>query len=72
MFDKDIGINWHLRFRLKIEKLNNENEQLKAQNNILKRKLNKYENNNIRATGNWKDNNIVEPSGSIYTARDKA
>ena len=60
MFDKDIGINWHLRFRLKIEELNNENEQLKAQNNILKRKLNKYENNNIRATGNGKNNNAVK------------
>ena len=60
MFDKDIGINWHLKFRLKIEELNKENEKLKAQNNILKRKLNKYENNNIGATGNGKDNNAVK------------
>ena len=29
MFDKDVGVNWHLRFRLKIEQLQKENEELK-------------------------------------------
>jgi hypothetical protein len=29
MFDRDVGPNWHLRFRLKIEKLQKENEYLK-------------------------------------------
>ena len=29
MFDKDVGVNWHLRFRLKIEQLQQENEELK-------------------------------------------
>ena len=24
MFDKDVGVNWHLRFRLKLEKLEKE------------------------------------------------
>ena len=30
----------------------------------------KYENNNIRTTGNGKDNNVVKSGGSIYSARD--
>ena len=38
MFDKDVGVNWHLRFRLKIEELQKENEQLKLKNRILTRK----------------------------------
>ena len=50
MFDKDVGPNWHLRFRLKIEKLQKENEYLKMKNRLLKRKIKKYENNNIRTT----------------------
>ena len=70
MFDKDVGENWHLRFRLKIEELHKENEDLKLKNRILKRKIKKYENNNIRTTGNGKDNNVVKSGGSIYPARD--
>ena len=52
MFDKDVGVNWHLRFRLKLEELQKENEQLKTKNKILERKVKKYEDNNIRTTGN--------------------
>ena len=52
MFDTDVGVNWHLKFRLKIEELQKENEQLKTKNKILKRKVKKYEDNNIRTTGN--------------------
>jgi len=52
MYDKDIAPNWHLRFRLKIEELTKENEKLKTKNSILERKLKKYEDNNIRTTGN--------------------
>ena len=52
MFDKDVGVNWHLRFRLKIEQLQQENEELKLKNRILKRKIKKYEDNNIRTTRN--------------------
>ena len=71
MFDTDVGVNWHLRFRLKIEQLQKQNEELKLKNNILERKIKKYENNNIRTTWNRQDNNTVESSGRIYTARDK-
>ena len=52
MFDTDVGVNWHLRFRLKIGELKKENEELKTKNEILERKIKKYENNNIRSTGN--------------------
>tara|TARA_R110001592_G_scaffold156493_1_gene387035 strand:- start:32 stop:238 length:207 start_codon:yes stop_codon:yes gene_type:complete len=66
-----IGVNWHLRFRLKIEELQKENEELKLKKKILERKVKKYENNNIRTTGNRQDNNVVESGGSVYTARNK-
>ena len=52
MFDTDVGVNWHLKFRLKIEELLKENEKLKLKNKILQRKVKKYENNNIRTTRN--------------------
>ena len=48
MFDKDVGVNWHLRFRLKLEKLQKENEYLKMKNRLLTRKIKKYEDNNTR------------------------
>ena len=60
MFDTDVGPNWHLRFRLKLEKLQKENEYLKMKNRLLTRKIKKYENNNIRATRNREDNNTTE------------
>jgi hypothetical protein len=62
-----IGINWHLKFRQEIDSLKKEVENLKIRNAILKRKLTKYENNNIRTTGNRQDNNPVKLSGRIYT-----
>ena len=65
-----IGINWHLKFRQEIDSLKKEVENLKIRNAILKRKLTKYENNNIRTTGNGQDNNPVEPGGRIYTKRN--
>ena len=61
MFDKDVGVNWHLRFRLKLEKLQKENEELKLKNKILERKIKKYEDNNIRTSWNRKDNNTIKP-----------
>ena len=61
MFDKDVGVNWHLRFRLKIEQLNKENEELKLKNKLLTRKIKKYENNNTRTSWNRKDNNTIKP-----------
>ena len=66
----EIGINWHLKFRQEIDSLKKEVENLKIRNAILKRKLTKYENNNIRTTGNRQDNNPVEPGGRIYTKRN--
>jgi len=69
MFDKDVGVNWHLRFRLKIEQLQQENEQLKLKNRILTRKIKKYEDNNTRTTRNGKDNNTIESSRSVHTGR---
>jgi len=63
MFDKDVAPNWHLRMRLKIEELQQENDKLKAKNNILERKIKKYEDNNIRTTGNRQDDNFVRSSG---------
>ena len=69
MFDKDVGVNWHLRFRLKIEELEKDNEQLKLKNRILTRKIKKYEDNNTRTTRNREDNNTVKSSRSVYTGR---
>ena len=66
-----IGVNWHLKFRLKIEELQKENEELKAKNKILTRKIKKYENNNIRTAGDRKNNNTIKSSGSIYSTRSK-
>ena len=60
MFDKDVGANWHLRFRLKLEELQKENEQLKLKNKLLTRRIKKYENNNTRTTRNREDNNTIE------------
>jgi len=58
MFDKDVGVNWHLRFRLKLEKLEKENEYLKMKNRLLTRKIKKYE-----------DNNTIESSRRVHTGR---
>ena len=69
MFDKDVGPNWHLRFRLKIEQLQKENDELKLKNRILKRKIKKYEDNNTRTTRNREDNNTIESSRRVHTGR---
>lgn len=61
MFDKDVGANWHLRFRLKLEELQKENEQLKLKNKLLTRRIKKYEDNNTRTSWNRKDNNTIKP-----------
>jgi hypothetical protein len=71
-YDRDVGKNWHLRFRLIIQELTEELELTQAKLNIAERKLKKYENNNTRSTRNGKDNNIVKLSRRIYTKWDKA
>jgi hypothetical protein len=62
-----IGINWHLRFREEITQLKLELELTQMWLEKAERKLKKYENNNIRPTGNGKDNNVVKLSGRIHT-----
>ena len=70
-YDRDVGKNWHLRFRLIIQELTEELELTQIQLQIAERKLKKYEDNNTRSTGNGKDNNIVKLSGRISQRWDK-
>jgi|TARA_R110000868_G_scaffold52668_2_gene166020 hypothetical protein len=65
-----IGINWHLRFREEILQLKEELELTQMWLNKAERKLKKYENNNIRPTGNRKDNNVVKLSGRVHPTGD--
>ena len=65
-----IGINWYARLQAKIADLEHKLEDVQAYNKELNRKLNKYENNNIRSTGNRQNNNVVELSGRIYKNRN--
>ena len=65
-----IGINWYARLQAKIADLEHKLEDEQAYNKELKRKLNKYENNNIRTTRNGKDNNVVKSSGRVHPTRD--
>jgi hypothetical protein len=69
-YSKDIGPNWHLRFRLIIQELKEELELTQIHLNIAERKLKKYEDDNIRATRNGKNNNVVKLSGRIPKERD--
>ena len=67
-----IGINWYARLQAKIADLEHKLEDVQAHNREIKRKLKKYENNNIRATGNRQNNNLVEFGGRIYKNRNQA
>jgi len=71
-FDRDLGRNWHLRFRLMIHELREELELTQLQLRIAERKIKKYENNNIRTTRDRKDNNVIKLSRRVYTKWDKA
>ena len=57
---EDIGINWHLRFRMEIEVLKNEKMILELENLSLRHKLLQYENDNTRTTRNGEDNNVIK------------
>ena len=70
-YDRDVGKNWHLRFRLIIQELTEELELTQTQLKIAERKLKKYEDNNTGSTRNGKDNNVVKFSRRIYTRWDK-
>ena len=65
-----IGINWYARLQAKIADLEHKLEDVQSHNKEIKRKLKKYENNNIRTTRNGKDNNVVKSSGRVYPTRD--
>jgi len=69
-YDKDVGINWHLRFRLIIQELKEELELTTIQLAIAERKLKKYEDDNIRAARNRKNNNVVKLGRRISEGRD--
>ena len=69
-FDKDVGVNWHLRFRLIIQELKEELELTQIHLNIAERKLKKYEDDNIRAARNRKNNNVVKLGGRIPKRRN--
>jgi|TARA_R110002153_G_scaffold35077_1_gene104492 hypothetical protein len=69
-YSKDIGPNWHLRFRLIIQELKEELEVTQIQLEIAERKLKKHEDNNTRATRNGKNNNVVKLGGRIHSTRD--
>ena len=71
-YDRDVGKNWHLRFRLIIQELTEELELTQIQLEIAERKLKKYENNNTRSTRDRKNNNVVKLSRSISKRWDKA
>jgi DNA/RNA endonuclease YhcR with UshA esterase domain len=71
-YSKDVGVNWHLRFRLIIQELTEELELTQIHLNIAERKLKKYENNNTRTPRDRKDNNVVKLSRSISKRWDKA
>ena len=69
-YDRDVGINWHLRFRLIIQELKEELELTLIQLEIAERKLKKYEDNNIRAARDRKNNNVIKLGGRIPEGRD--
>jgi|TARA_R110002074_G_scaffold152862_1_gene307347 predicted metal-dependent hydrolase len=71
-YDRDVGKNWHLRFRLIIQELTEELELTQIQLEIAERKLKKYEDNNTRSTRDRKNNNVVKLSRSISKRWDKA
>ena len=71
-YDKDIGPNWHLRFRQIIQDLSDELEVTQIRLEIAERKLKKYENNNTRTTRDRKNHNVVKLSGRISKRWDKA
>ena len=39
MFDTDVGVNWHLRLRLKIEELQERVDYLNMKNRLLRNKI---------------------------------
>ena len=71
-YSRDVGVNWHLRFRQIIKDLTDELEVTQIQLAIAERKLKKYVNNYTMTTMNRKNHNVVKLSGRISKRWDKA
>lgn len=55
-----VGVNWHLKLRLKIETLENLVDKLYRENQRMKRRLEKYE--GTRSTVNYNNNKTISSS----------
>jgi hypothetical protein len=58
-----VHTNWYLRYKKRIEFLEDKNRRLLIRVTFLERRLKKREDNNIRTTRNRKDNNVVKFGG---------
>ena len=61
-----LGINWNLKYRLEKGK----NEILRMKIDILRKRLEKYEDYNTRPSRDRQDNNVIEFSRSIHPTGD--
>jgi cell division protein FtsB len=61
-----VGTNWYLKYKKRIEFLEDKNRKLSIRNLFLERKIKKYENNNTGTTGDRENNNVVKLGGRIY------
>jgi cell division protein FtsB len=55
-----VAINWYIRFKKRIEFLEDKNRKLLARNAFLERRMKKNEDNNTGTTGNREDNNVIK------------
>jgi cell division protein FtsB len=55
-----VGINWYIKFKKRIEFLEDKNRKLLIKNSFLERRIKKRENNNTRTTRNRKDYNTIK------------
>ena len=63
-----MGTNWKYQWHIIKDQLDIAEAKIRR----LERKLKKYENNNIRTTGNRKNNNVVKSSRRVNTKRSAA
>ena len=61
-----LGINWNLKYRLEKGK----NEILRMKIDILRKRLEKYEDYNTRTPRDRQDNNVIEFSRPVHTKGD--
>jgi hypothetical protein len=55
-----VAVNWYIRFKKRIEFLEDKNRKLLARNALLERRMKKNEDNNTGTTGNREDNNVIK------------